>query len=92
MSLSDFRQQVEEIIHSTVENKHSVFYEKYKETFIRYPKLMKMACEATDKKAFDARFRYFMDMKHNIDSKELTNDQADVLIGQHLADEYLPKK
>jgi hypothetical protein len=92
MSTIDFKPQIEEIIESTVDNKFAFFSEKYKETFTRYPKLMKLACETADKESFYSRFRYFMDMKQTIQTNELSHEQADILVGQHLADEYLPKK
>lgn len=88
--MDSFKTQVEEIIESNVNDKWTHFSTKYRETFARYPKLMRMACETTEKSSFHNRFQYFMKLKQTIDVNEITHDQADIIAGEHLAEEYLP--
>lgn len=90
--MDELKKQVQVIVESDVKNKWDHFCEIYIDAFKRYPKLMKMACEVDDVDNFFRRFSYFLNMKESIDVKERTADEADVEVGQHLADAYLPKK
>jgi hypothetical protein len=89
--MEEFKKKVEEIVESDIHNKWCHFSEKYPDFFEHYPKLMAMACETQDKYSFYERFDYFMKMKQAIDTNNVTTDQADIVIGEHLAQTYLPK-
>ena len=88
----DLKETLHEIINSKKGDKLVFFKSKYKSQFERYPKLMDMACDSgIDKEAFLKRFDYYIDMKIMIDNQEITNDQADVQIGESLGKEYIPE-
>lgn len=89
--MEEFKKKVEEIVESDVHDKWHHFIERFPDCFEQYPKLMEMACETQDKSSFYERFEYFITMKQAIDTKSMTNDQADIVIGEHLAQTYLPK-
>ena len=89
--MDELKEQVQVIVESDIKHKWDHFSEIYTDAFKRYPKLMKMACEIDDIDNFFNRFSYFLNMKESIEVKERTNDEADVEVGQHLADAYLPK-
>ena len=77
------------IIQSNHEKKEEYFQALYKDEFSKYPRLMKLACNATDESKFMEQFNYFMRMKERIHEKTISQNDADVDIGERLANVYL---
>ena len=54
----------------------------------KYPHLYRMIVADDDPTALE-KVRYMLMMTERIESRELTSDQADVLVGQRFAGEYI---
>lgn len=89
--MDGLRAAVYEIVDSDLPNKMETYQHKYPEFFKSHPRLMNMACESTlSVQTFKTMFEHLCVMKTRIDNDDISRDAAEKIVGQSLADEYLP--
>tara|TARA_B110000971_G_scaffold214598_1_gene246901 strand:+ start:972 stop:1253 length:282 start_codon:yes stop_codon:yes gene_type:complete len=89
--MDKLRSVIYEIIDCTNTNKFQAFKETHGDLFLKFPVLLKMACESElDKEAFLQKFEYYVSMRSKVEKQELTLDEADIKVGSRLGKEYIP--
>jgi hypothetical protein len=89
--MNSLKTAVYEIVDSDLPNKYGTFETKYPHHFKSHPRLMKMACEPDlCVQTFKSMFESFCAMKEHMDNSDISREAAEKVIGQNLANEYLP--
>lgn len=82
----------EQLLKRLEDLQHAVRFKKNLDPYFdlqdKYPQLYKMILSDEDPTALE-KVRYMLSIKERMDRKDLTSHQADVLVGQRFAQEYI---
>jgi len=87
--MNNLKDAVITILRSNHENKEEFYQQVYTDEFLKFPRLMKLACNENDELKFMKQFNYFVQMKERLSEKSISQHNADVEIGERLANIYL---
>jgi len=76
-------------LYKSNDEKHKFYEHKYQTLSDKYKMIIKKACEPD----FDVqKLLWMIDMRYQIDKKELTTHEASIEVGKNLVDEYIKPK
>ena len=69
----------------TLDEKEDYFYENHRDLMEKFPFLISQICSGGDLSMLD----YMLNELHKVETGQISQDQADVMMGETLADKYV---